>query len=183
MNANHAALNFHRKSRLSLVRTRPVRRFTFGECCRHRIDELATHIYGGGNSISVAPPDQQLCVTWILRGLSRCLSSGRYILLARCFGGRLRRCCGIAERRDRVGHVLPRFFSRIYSDRAQSTGAAFRTRNWIGAVSIEQFSFMGEHQRTRTFVSCWHSNTGESEALWRLLLLAVMIWVAIKNHR
>lgn len=47
---------------------------------------------------------------------------------------------------------------------------------------LEQFSFMGDNQRKRTFVSCWHSNAGESEALWRLYCPPPMTGVAIKTN-
>jgi hypothetical protein len=32
---------------------------------------------------------------------------------------------------------------------------------------LREFSTIGERDRRRTFVSCWHANTGESEALWQ----------------
>jgi hypothetical protein len=33
---------------------------------------------------------------------------------------------------------------------------------------LTDFKKLGERDRLRAFVNCWHANSGESEALWRL---------------
>jgi hypothetical protein len=46
---------------------------------------------------------------------------------------------------------------------------------------LRQFDAIAEQDRLRTFVSCWHANSVESEALWRLYCPPPTVGVAIRT--
>ncbi|MCA0202076.1 MAG: hypothetical protein LCH56_14815 [Proteobacteria bacterium] len=46
---------------------------------------------------------------------------------------------------------------------------------------LKEISLVGERERRTTFVSCWHANGVESEALWRLYCPPPVIGVAVQT--
>jgi hypothetical protein len=154
-----------------------------GECCKHHIDELATHVYWWWELDKRCAPDEQL---WRYMDFAKFVSileqRGIYFARADFLGDAFEGAAGIAERREAWDKFYLDFFQNAVRTAPNRTVQLSTEEIDREATSLlEQFSFMGEHQRTRSFVSCWHSNTGESEALWRLYCPPQTMGVAIKT--
>jgi hypothetical protein len=109
----------------------------------------------------------------------RAIYFARSDLLGDAFEG----AAGIADRREEWDKFYLDFFReavRTVPDRKVELSSEELERE--ARSLLEQFAFVGEHQRKRTFVSCWHRNAGESEALWRLYCPPPMTGVAIKTN-
>jgi hypothetical protein len=149
-----------------------------GECCVHVVTELATHVYWWWEANKRCAPDT---VLW------------RYMDFAK-FVALLEQRALYFARADRLGDIFEgdrrgqwdAFYLDFFRD-AVSTAPG--QKNPPTAAHVEQeaarllreFSTIGERDRHRSFVSCWHANTGESEALWRLYCPPPMMGIAIRT--
>ena len=141
-----------------------------GPCCQHLITELASHVYWWWEVDKRCAPET---VLWRYMDFAKfvALLDQRSIYFARAdaLGDPFEGASGIAERRPEWDAFYLDFFRH-------ALGTAPDQREPPSHDHIEQeaarllrdFSRIGEHDRRRTFVSCWHANSGESEALWRL---------------
>jgi hypothetical protein len=141
-----------------------------GQCCVEEIEELATHVYWWWEADKRVEPDTRL---WRYMDLAKFLYllEERTLFFARAdrLGDPFEGASGIADREAEWDD----FYLQHFRDAVRHPPAGHsppseaevekQARRLL--ASIRQIA---ERDRTTTFVSCWHANTGESEALWRL---------------
>jgi hypothetical protein len=154
-----------------------------GECCQRLIAELATHVYWWWETDKRCEPDTAL---WRYMDFAKfvALLEQRAIYFAKAdrLGDTFEGAAGITDRRPQWDAFYLDFFRH-------AVGTAPGQKDPLSTAHVEQeaarllgeFSTLGERDRRRTFVSCWHTNTGESEALWRLYCPPPMMGVAIRT--
>jgi hypothetical protein len=109
----------------------------------------------------------------------------RAIYLARAdrLGDTFEGAAGITDRRPQWDAFYLDFFRHAVSTvPGQEEPPSTMHVEQEAARLLREFSTIGERDRRRTFVSCWHANTGESEALWRLYCPPPMMGVAIHTN-
>lgn len=160
-----------------------------GECCEQLLAELATHVYWWWEVDKRCDSETRL---WRYMDFAKfvALLDQRSIYFARAdkLGDPFEGASGIAERRSQWDAYYLDFFREAVSnppsisDKAEplphpSSGYVERE----AARLLKEFSTISELERRRTFVSCWHANAVESEALWRLYCPPPMMGVAIRT--
>jgi len=80
-----------------------------------------------------------------------------------------------------VGQFLPGLFRRIIRNPPHGSAPAEARVEADAARLLKQIRAHAEADRKATFVSCWHANDGESEALWRLYCPLGSTGVAIET--
>jgi hypothetical protein len=152
-----------------------------GECCQHLISELATHIYWWWEVDKRCEPDTKLWrymdfAKFVALLEQRSLYFARADLLGDAFEGAV----GIVDRRPQWEEFyLDHFRNAILTIPGQTEPVSTEYVEREALRLLTDLSAIGERDRRRTFVSCWHANTGESEALWRLYCPPPMTGVAI----
>ena len=142
-----------------------------GECCLKKVTKLASHVYWSEKPDRRPQPSATI---WRYIDFSKFVSliATRSLYFARAdkLGDEFEGASGIEERREEWETFYLRFFRRTTENLPGEVPAAF-TEEAIekqGRELIEQLHKTAAEDRHRTFVSCWHQNSGESEALWRL---------------
>ncbi len=154
-----------------------------GTCCRQLISELATHVYWWWEVDKRCEPETRL---WRYMDFAKfvALLDTRSIHFARAdvLGDSFEGATGIAERRQHWDSFYLDFFRRAVGTapgRREPPSTEYVERE--AARLLSELSTIGEKDRRRSFVSCWHANTGESEALWRLYCPPPMMGIAIET--
>lgn len=153
-----------------------------GDCCQQLVAELATHVYWWWEADKRCDPDTAL---WRYMDFAKfvALLEQRSIYFARAdkLGDTFEGAAGITDRRPQWEAFYLDFFRHAVSTvPGQRKPPSTVHVEQEAARLLREFSTLGERdRRRRTFVSCWHANTGESEALWRLYCPPPMMGVAI----
>lgn len=154
-----------------------------GECCKASISELASHIYWWWSTYKRPTPS---AVLWRYMDFSKfvALLKDEALHFARAdhLGDPFEGARGLADRKSEwKAHCLEYFRHAIRTAPGQPEE--------ISAEQVEQqaerlfldFEVIGEREIQSTFVSCWHANDGESEALWRLYCPPPSAGIAIRT--
>jgi hypothetical protein len=141
-----------------------------GNCCLEKVTELASHIYWWWKADKRVAPDEKL---WRYVDFAKFLQmlETRSLFFPRAdkFEDAFEGASGIAERQHEWDRHYLDFFRnavRFPPENAQSPPEEVVEREANRLLNDIKKGI--EVERRTTFVSCWHSNTGESEALWKL---------------
>jgi hypothetical protein len=155
-----------------------------GACCAIHLSELATPVYWTG-TLNLSVSDSQ--PTWRYMDFSKFVAmlqqGGLYFSRADQFDDVFEGATGLASRQSDWDKFYLDFFRKIVEtppidvqkqllspERIEIE--AQRLLKSIKAVSLESRNLL---------LNCWHANTGESEALWRLYSPPPTVGVAIKT--
>src|ERR1700730_18076857 len=155
-----------------------------GACCQQLIAELATHVYWWWEVDKRCAPDTGL---WRYMDFAKlvALLEQRSLHFARAdvLGDAFEGAVGITDRRPHWEAFYLDFFRHAVSTvPGQKEPPSSEHIEREAARLLNEFTIIGERDRRRSFVSCWHANTGESEALWRLFFSPPMPGVAIYTN-
>ncbi len=155
-----------------------------GYCCQALISELATHVYWWWKVDK--RPDLSTPL-WRYMDFAKfvALLEHRAIYFARAdrLGDKFEGASGIAERRPK----WEAFYLDIFRESIRTAPGATESAPPVEEVEsqatrlLREFNAIAEQDRLRTFVSCWHANSVESEALWRLYCPPPTVGVAIRT--
>lgn len=155
-----------------------------GRCCQALISELATHVYWWWEVDKRPDPSTPL---WRYMDFAKfvALLEHRAIHFARAdqLGDKFEGASGITERLPEWEAFYLDFFReaiRTAPRAADSTLSAEEVESQAVRL-LQQFNSLAEQNRMRTLVSCWHANSVESEALWRLYCPPPTAGVAIRT--
>jgi len=141
-----------------------------GDCCKDEMSELASHIYWLWENYKRPTPSTPL---WRYMDFAKFVSlvadKTLYFSRADLLGDRFEGARGVASREPEW-----RNFSLEYLRHAYETVPGDHPK--LSDVEIEtetqrlyrEITAIGVREVKQTYVTCWHENTGESEALWRL---------------
>lgn len=155
-----------------------------GRCCQALILELATHVYWWWKVDK--RPDRSTPL-WRYMDFAKfvALLEHRAIYFARAdrLGDKFEGATGIAERQPEWEAFYLNFFREAIRTTPGATGSALKVEDVESQATelLRQFEAIAEQDRLRSFVSCWHANPGESEALWRLYCPPPTAGVAIRT--
>lgn len=140
-----------------------------GLCCLNQVKELASHIYWWWEVDRRVEPVTKL---WRYMDLSKFLHllETKTLFFARAdnLGDPFEGASGVADREIEWDKFYLEFFSDAVRN-PPSRNSPFETEIEADATRLlKQMRASAEAERKSTFVSCWHANEGESEALWRL---------------
>lgn len=154
-----------------------------GDCCKHLISELASHIYWWWENDKRCEPDTRL---WRYMDFAKFVAmlESRSVYFARAdhLGDQFEGAAGVAERRPEWDAFYLDFFRnavRTVPGRTEPPPPEHVEQE--AARLLKDIAHQGEQDRRRTFVSCWHANGVESEALWRLYCPPPMMGLAIQT--
>jgi hypothetical protein len=141
-----------------------------GPCCETNLKECASHIYWAWHADRRCVPSQKL---WRYIDLAKFMSllEDRALYFARVdkLGDPFEGAAGITAR-----YVVWEERTKDYFRRAMQTlpeGSSQLSQEEIEKSAERLLGEMHqamEYERQRSFATCWHANTVESEALWRL---------------
>jgi hypothetical protein len=154
-----------------------------GECCLRLVAELATHVDWWWEADKRCEPDTAL---WRYMDFAKfvALLEQRAIYFARAdrLGDPFEGAAGITDRQPQWDAFYLDFFRHAVSTApGQKEPPSTAHVEQEAARLLRDFSIIGERDRRRSFVSCWHANASESEALWRLYCPPPMMGVAIRT--
>lgn len=154
-----------------------------GKCCIDQIKELASHIYWSWEADKRVTPDTKL---WRYMDFAKFLHlvENRSLFFARVdnLGDRFEGASGLADRE----HEWNRQYLKFFKDAVRNPPNGHPSPD-EKTVKLEADKLLAQLKkgtaadRKRTFVSCWHANTGESEALWKLYCPVGSTGVVIKT--
>lgn len=141
-----------------------------GECCKGTLKELASHIYWSWQADRRCAPEQKL---WRYMDLAKFLSlledGALYFARADKLGDPFEGAAGIAERQSVWDELYKAYFRHAMITVPGQTIPPSEDQLEKDAVRLlGEMRRAMEHERDRTFANCWHANSVESEALWRL---------------
>lgn len=154
-----------------------------GDCCKAEIEELASHIYWWWEVDKRCEPQTRLWrymdfAKFVLLLDQRALYFARADVLGDAFEG----ASGIAERQPIWdAYYLEYFRNAVRTVPGQTEPVPEEHVEREAARLLSNIKAVVQHERRETFVSCWHANTGESEALWRLYCPPNTMGVAIET--
>lgn len=141
-----------------------------GKCCLHQVDELASHIYWWWTADKRVDPNEKL---WRYVDFAKFIDllETRRLFFSRAdkFDDAFEGASGLAERQTEWDNFYLEYFRNAVRFPPENSPSPPEE-----VVDREAKRLLGDIKRTianereSTFVSCWHSNSGESEALWRL---------------
>lgn len=141
-----------------------------GECCLSQIQELASHIYWWWEADKRVEPTTRL---WRYMDLSKFLDmlETKSLFFARVdnLGDPFEGASGMLEREGEWNAFYLEYFKKaIINPPSGYPVPDVSVAQEEAHKLLQQMKKGVELDRRNSFVSCWHSNTGESEALWRL---------------
>lgn len=154
-----------------------------GACCRQLIAELATHVYGWWEVDKRCERETRLwCYMDFAKFVAMLEHRAIYFARADMLGDPFEGAAGIAERRSKWDafylYLLRHAVSTVPDQKRPPSSEHVEQE---ARRLLREFSILNEQDRRRTFVSCWHADTVESEALWRLYCPPPMMGVAIQT--
>jgi hypothetical protein len=154
-----------------------------GDCCRPLIHELASHVYWWWERDKRCAPATRL---WRYLDLAKfvALLDQRALNFARAdqLGDTFEGSSGIADRRPEWdAHYLEFFRQAIRTVPGPNGSPPHEEVEREANRLLQEMSAGVERDRQEYFVSCWHENAGESEALWRLYCPPPTTGVAIET--
>lgn len=154
-----------------------------GACCLGEIHELATHVYWWWEADKRVEPST---VLWRYVDLAKFLQmleeKSLFFSRADKFDDPFEGASGLASRQPEWDE----FYLNFYRDavRTPPPGGITPTEDVVERTAQRLLTSLRQsaaHERRTTFVSCWHANSGESEALWRLYCPMGSTGVAIRT--
>lgn len=141
-----------------------------GPCCWGILREFASHIYWALHSDRRCAPEQAL---WRYMDIAKFLSllEDRAIYFSRAdkLGDPFEGAAGIAERQPEWDQYYKEFFRKsVASAPGRTVPATGSELELESSRLLQEFKLSSQRERMRTYAVCWHGNTVESEALWRL---------------
>lgn len=154
-----------------------------GECCLNQITELATHIYWWWEVDKRVSSETML---WRYMDLAKFLDllERKTLFFARAdkLGDPFEGASGVADREGEWDNFYLDFFRNAVRNPPEGSQAPSEADVEANARRLlSQIRDGAEADRKSTFVSCWHANTGESEALWRLYCPAGSTGIAVQT--
>lgn len=153
-----------------------------GSCCLHQIQELASHIYWWWEVDKRVKPATKL---WRYMDLSKFLHmlETKSIFFARAdnLGDPFEGASGVADRESEWDSYYLDFFKSAIRNPPVGGAPPEAEVEVDAAMLLRQMREGAEADRKSTFVSCWHANDGESEALWRLYCPPTSAGVALET--
>jgi hypothetical protein len=141
-----------------------------GACCKDTLVELASHIYWSWHAARRGAPNQKL---WRYMDLAKFLSllEDRSLYFARAdkLGDPFEFASGISEHQAVWDdHYLSFFREAVTTIPGRIEPPTEEELVKESERLLREMRVGVERERHRTFASCWHANSVESEALWRL---------------
>lgn len=140
-----------------------------GPCCLHQVKELASHIYWWWEVDKRVEPGTKL---WRYMDLSKFLDllETKTLFFGRAdnLGDPFEGASGVADRESEWDKFYLQFFSEAVRNPPSGSPPSEAQVDAHAKRLLKQMRTNAEADRKNTFVSCWHANEGESEALWRL---------------
>jgi hypothetical protein len=153
-----------------------------GPCCLKKISELASHIYWWWEVDKRVEPGAKL---WRYMDLSKFLHllENRALFFARAdnLGDPFEGASGVADRESEWDKFYLEFFSHAVRNPPSGDPPSDHEVEAQATRLLRQMRASAEEERKNTFVSCWHANDCESEALWRLYCPPNSTGVAIET--
>jgi len=154
-----------------------------GECCLPELSELATHVYWWWEVDKRVDPATKL---WRYMDLAKFLhmleTNSLFFSRADRLGDPFEGASGRADRQPEWDNFNISYFQKLIRNPPEGYVSLPESE-----VEEKAKQLLGDYKeqiqrdRKRTFVSCWHANTGESEALWRLYCPPGAAGVAIET--
>lgn len=143
-----------------------------GDCCKQNIAELADYVYWFWTQYHRPTPTTPI---WRYMDFARYVAilkdRALYFARADTFEDRFEGARGLASRKEEWRDYCLNYFRNAIRTAPRPFPQIQQTDEYINGEAERQyldFQRSGELERKQTFVSCWHHNTGESEAQWRL---------------
>lgn len=155
-----------------------------GACCAGRLAELSTPIYPHG-TLNLAVPDHARL--WRYMDFAKFVTlldqKGLYFPRADTLEDRFEGAIGIASREQAWDDHYVARFREIVESGMPDNPVPHLTPEIIEADARRLLADMksANHRSRSMLVSCWHANSGESEALWRLYCPPPIAGVAIRS--
>jgi hypothetical protein len=155
-----------------------------GECCKSEIRELASHVYWWWLSYKRPTPDTPL---WRFMDFAKfvALLSDKAIYFPRAdlLGDPFEGARGIVSRRGEWKDYTMKYYRELIAN-PPPPHKNTKTEEEIEAEALklhDDVERLSAREVKEQFVTCWHSNEVESEALWRLYCPALTPGVCIKT--
>ena len=143
-----------------------------GECCKRNLVELASHIYWYWTQYQRPTFTTPI---WRYMDFGRYCAmlkdAALYFARADTFEDRFEGASGLASRKQEWEEYCIDYFKNAIRTAPSGMPQVRPTDEYVNNEArrlFQDFQATGEKERLSTFVSCWHNNTGESEAQWRL---------------
>lgn len=141
-----------------------------GPCCEVTLKERASHIYWHWHADRRCTPEQKL---WRFMDFAKFVSlledGALFFARADKLGDPFEGAAGIRERQPVWDEFYLKFFREaVETAPSQTTLPPPEHLDKEADRLLDEMRRGAEYDLTRTFANCWHSNTVESEALWRL---------------
>ncbi len=154
-----------------------------GPCCQSLLAERATHVYWWWEADKRCPPD---LVLWRYMDFAKFVlmleQHSLYFARADKLGDPFEGAAGIQDRLPIWEAYYRKFFREAVATAPGQLQPLSEARLDVEADRLlAEFKRTSERDRLRTFVSCWHANSGEAEALWRLYCPPPSTGVAIRT--
>lgn len=155
-----------------------------GECCKGAVTELATPVYWWTEVDKHCEPSTGL---WRYMDLGKFIAmlDSRAVYFARAdkLGDPFEGAAGLVERQEVWDEHHLAYFRDAIAQAPWNKGAEPSPDDIDKQARslLSQISVVGDAMRRYNFVSCWHANEGESEALWQLYSPGNHSGVAIKT--
>lgn len=155
-----------------------------GACCADRLAELATPVYWSG-TLNLAVGDDQLL--WRYMDFSKFTSMlsqrGLYFPRLDKLGDPFEGAAGLASREGEWDRHYLNFFKQAVTTPPPGYPRPDFSPDEVEAEARRLLSSLkGERRFSSDFASCWHKNTVELEALWRLYCPPASAGVAIQSR-
>ena len=155
-----------------------------GKRCQALISELASHIYWWWSTYKRPIPEAAL---WRYMDFTKFVAllkdNALYFARADHLGDPFEGARGLAEREaEWKAHCLEYFREAIRTVPGQMEVPLAERIEEDAERLYRDFEAIGKREVQNTYVSCWHANEGESEALWRLYAPPPTIGIAIQTE-
>lgn len=141
-----------------------------GNCCFAKIYELASHIYWWWTADKRVDPQERL---WRYVDFAKFIhlleTKSLFFSRADNFNDAFEGASGLATRQEEWdNHYREYFKNAVRYPPENSPSPSEDVVEQEAERLLRDIKKIIENDRKTTFVSCWHANSGESEALWRL---------------
>jgi len=155
-----------------------------GECCSSSLRECATFVRWWEHAGRRCDRETRL---WRYMDFAKFLSiletRAIYFPRADTLGDPFEGAAGIVDRREQWNSFYRDFFRDAMMTAPRGDAPTPSEDELVKYTErfIDSLAEMGARDRIRSYVSCWHANDGESEALWRLYCPAPAPGIAIET--
>lgn len=154
-----------------------------GDCCLLSVSELASHIYWWWSPDKRCEPDT---ILWRYMDFAKFIAllehKALYFARTDLLGDAFEGAAGIAERRaEWDAYYLDFFREAVRTVPGQDEPPTHEHIEREASRLLTELATTGDNVRRSSFVSCWHANTLESEALWRLYCPPSTTGVAVRT--